>query len=132
LANQQTPPSDPFSAWREWITQSERQLNQYFNEVMGTDQYSRFLGQMTNLQLEMQKSMSEGMARLVTSLNLPTREDLSAMGTRLASIEERLGAIEAKLGISLEPAVSGDSSALSKGPKPPRTKKPPKAEGRAP
>ena len=131
MANQQTPPSDPFSAWRDWITQSERQLNQYFNEVMGTDQYSRFLGQMTNLQLDMQKSVSEAMTRFVVSLNLATRDDLAAIGNRLGAIEERLAAIEAKLGVSSETPSASDAAAVAQGPKPPRTRKPPKAEGEA-
>ena len=45
--------SDPFSSWREWLNESERQWNNFLNGVMGTDQFGQFLGQFTNLFMQM-------------------------------------------------------------------------------
>jgi polyhydroxyalkanoic acid synthase PhaR subunit len=126
VADQRNPTIDPFAAWRDWLDQTERQLNSYFNQMMGTEQYARFLGQFNDWSLNIQKNMSEAMGRYFASLNLPTRDDLAALGQRLASIEQRLVAIER--GGAFGSAASGTvaASAVSR---PPRTKKPLSAGG---
>jgi hypothetical protein len=30
--------------WRNWLTDTEHQWNAFFNDVMGTDSFGRFLG----------------------------------------------------------------------------------------
>ena len=123
LANQPAPASDPFSAWREWVSDSERQLNSFFNKLMGSDRYGQFLGRMTDMQIGMQKSTNEALTRFFTSLNLPTRDDLAALNERLGAIEEHLQAIAATLGTSSE-AGSDAHGAQVATPRPPRTKRP--------
>jgi polyhydroxyalkanoic acid synthase PhaR subunit len=127
VADQKSPAVDPFAAWRDWLDQTERQLNSYFNQIMGTEQYARFLGQFNDLSLNMQKSMNEAIGRYFASLNLPTREDLATLGQRLNAIEQRLAAIE-QSNPSAALAASGTvSTAVT--PRPPRTRKPPPAGG---
>jgi hypothetical protein len=126
VADQKSPAVDPFAAWRDWLDQTERQLNSYFNQVMGTEQYARFLGQFNDLSLNMQKNMGEAMGRYFASLNLPTREDLAALGQRLASIEQRVAAME-RNNPSVGLAGSGPVPAAT--PRPPRTKRPPSPGG---
>jgi polyhydroxyalkanoic acid synthase PhaR subunit len=129
VAEQKSPAVDPFAAWRDWLEQTERQLNSYFNQVMGTEQYARFLGQFSELTLNMQKSMGEGMERYFKSLNLPTREDLAALGQRLNVLEQRVAALERN-----NPAPNlvdgGAAPEVIIPPRPPRTKKPPSNEGK--
>ena len=128
MANQKSPAVDPFAAWRNWLDQTERQLNSFFNQILGTEQYARFLGQFNELSLNMQKNMGEAMGRYFASLNLPTREDLAALGQRLNVIEQRLAAIER----SNPPAALAGSGAVSGAAataRPPRTRKPPSAGG---
>ena len=31
-------------AWRQWATQSERQWNEFFNQMMSTEEFSQSLG----------------------------------------------------------------------------------------
>ena len=121
VADQKSPAVDPFAAWRDWVDQTERQLNSYFNQVMGTEQYARFLGQFNDFSLNMQKSMGEALTRFFGSLNLPTREDLVTMGQRLNALEQRVGALER--GNLSSVAGSGMVSAATV--RPPRTRKPP-------
>ena len=122
MADQKSPAVDPFAAWRDWLDQTERQLNNYFNQVMGTEQYARFLGQFGEFSLNMQKNMGEAIGRYFASLNLPTKEDLAALGERLRALEERVASIE-RSSPALAPA--GSAAALaSSTPRPPRTKKP--------
>jgi len=130
VADQKNPAVDPFAAWRDWLDQTERQLNSYFNQLMGTEQYARFLGEFSDFSLNMQKNMSEAVARYFASLNLPTREDLAALGQRLNALEQRVGAIER----SNPPAgvVSGGTVSAAAAPRPPRTRKPPASGGKEP
>jgi polyhydroxyalkanoic acid synthase PhaR subunit len=122
VAEQRSPVPDPFAAWREWVTQSERQWNAFFNEIMGTEQYSRSMGRLMALSLDQQKRMSETMGRYLGALNLPTRSDVSSLGDRLASIEKRLASIEERM----ERLVGGGPprDLAPSVPRPPRTKKP--------
>src|SRR4030067_2972876 len=36
--------ADVGQLWRSWLTDSERQWNAFFNDVMGTDSFGRFMG----------------------------------------------------------------------------------------
>ena len=126
MADQKTPAADPFTAWRDWLGQAERQLNSFFNNVMGSDQYARSMGQFNDFSMNMQKSMNETMGRYFSSLNLPTREDFAALGQRLASIEARLGTREGKPGDAAEAA----AAAAPTMPRPPRTRQPAPAKGK--
>jgi len=129
LAKESATSSDPFSAWREWVEKSERQLNSFFNEVMGSDRYGRFLRQFSDLQIDTQKNMSDAMTRFFTSLNLPTRDDVLALNERLGAIEERLRVIGEQVGASAPEAAAPVSN--NSGPRPPRTKRPPAHNGGA-
>jgi polyhydroxyalkanoic acid synthase PhaR subunit len=130
VADQKNPAVDPFAAWRDWLDQAERQLNSYFNQVMGTEQYTRFLGQFNDFSLNMQKNMSEALTRYFASLNLPTREDLAVLGQRLNALEQRVGAIER--GNPPADVVSRATVSSAAAPRPPRTRKPPASGGKEP
>jgi hypothetical protein len=126
LAKQEAPATDPFSAWREWVSNSERQLNSFFNQMMGSDRYSEFLGRFTDLQIGMQKNMNDGLTRFFTSLNLPTRDEVIALNERLGAIEERLRMIQAAIGAEDAGASAKNSHTAAR---PPRTKRPPAGSG---
>jgi len=127
VADQKSPAVDPFAAWRDWLDQTERQLNSFFNQVMGTEQYARFLGQFNELSLNVQKNMGEAMSRYFASLNLPTREDLAALGQRLNAIEQRLAAFERSNPSAALAGSGGVSGGATR--RPPRTRKPLSAGG---
>jgi polyhydroxyalkanoic acid synthase PhaR subunit len=115
--------ADPFEAWRDWISTSERQWNEFFNQMMGTDEFGRAMGRTMDAYVEAQRNFSEAFGRYFSSMNLPTRTDILALSNRLTEIEERLTSIEALLrGFSPAPAAQGTASRTKR---PPRTKKPP-------
>jgi polyhydroxyalkanoic acid synthase PhaR subunit len=128
VAEQKNPAFDPFAAWRDWLDQAERQLNSFFNQVMGTEQYARALGQFNDLSLNLQKNMGEAMSRYFASLNLPTREDLAALGQRLNAIEQRLADFERSYPSTALPGSRAVSGVATQ--RPPRTRKPPPAGGK--
>jgi polyhydroxyalkanoic acid synthase PhaR subunit len=118
------PAPDPFQAWRDWLSQSERQWNEFFNQVMGTDQFGESMGRMMDAYLGTQRTMSDTLGRYFSSMNMPTRTDVLTLGDRLTQIEERLTSIE-----SLVKAAAPERPTAAEQPrkKPARTKKPPVA-----
>jgi len=129
MAEHRNTTSNPLSSWREWMTQSENQINSLFNELMATEGYSRVIGLVTKLGVSMQRSMAEGMERYFTALSLPTRSDVIELAQRLSVIESRLLAIENSLRkLTGTSAIDFTSTPLAR---PPRTKKPSASKGGA-
>lgn len=111
---------DPFSWWRDWLVQSERQWNATLNELMASDQFAGTMGRWMELYLGVQKNVNESLGRALSGLNVPSRNDLAELGQRLAAIEERLARIETAL-------ERGGPAAPAARRRPARTRKPPSA-----
>lgn len=119
---------DPLAMWRDWVSNSERQWNGFLNNAMATDEFSQTMGRMMDVYLNVQKNMNEVMGRYLQTINVPTRNDILAIGERLSEIEDRLDRIE----VAVTSAVKTDEpssgrSATPAAARPPRTKKPAKA-----
>lgn len=128
---EQTPPSpDPLAAWREWVSQSERQWNAFLNETMATEAYGQSVGRFMEMYVAMQKTLADAMGRYVTALNLPARTDVLALGDRLGAIETRLAGIEQRLA-RLASAAPREARSEIDTLRPPRTKQPPAPPGPA-
>ena len=122
---EQTPSSfDPFSAWRDWLTQFERQLNAFMNEQMSSDAYNRFSAEINRLFLDSQKNIADAVARSTNPFNLPTREEFSALSQKLVALEERVKTLEGTSGGN-----NAAGSGASETPRPPRTRKPASSRG---
>jgi len=130
MSTNETAAPDFSEAWRQWATQSERQWNEFFNQMMGTEEFSQSLGRNLDVFLHFQKTMNEAMGSFFTAMNVPTRTDVLALGDRMLAIENRLAALEAQLSAALAAAPSNDARAKPARPK--RTKRPPAANGEAP
>lgn len=114
------PPPDPFAAWREWVTQSEHQMNKVFNDMMGTEQFARASGGWIEAMTMFQQTMNEGAQRYFQAVNLPTRTDLTELAERLTAVEERLLRIEGLLAQAM-----GRKGEPNPAPRPARTRRPP-------
>jgi hypothetical protein len=122
-ADRQTP--DFMQLWREWLTQSERQVNALMNEAMGSDAFSRSAGTYLEVNAAMQRIVGDVMQRYLTFMNMPSRADILLLGDSIRALEERLAKIEEFLRVAIEvsePAQNGGAPA-----EPARTRKP--AEG---
>ena len=113
--------SDPLAPWRDLVNQWEKGMNSLANTTMGSEQFSGGVNTAMNLSLRMQQKVGEVMATYLTTLNLPSKADITAVSERLAAIEARLDQIAALA----ETAVRGmapppDPVRVT----PPRTKKP--------
>lgn len=117
---------DPFKQWREFLDQSEQRLNDQMNKVMGTPEYNQASQQYMQAFLGMQKTMHDVTQKYLEAMNLPSRDDIAALGERLTVIEQRLASMEKKL--SGAPGRASSSAATnvagSADSRPRRTKKP--------
>ncbi len=127
MADQRTP--DPFAMFQEWVANSERQWNGFLNNAMATDEFSQTMGRMMDVYLNMQKNLNEVMGRYLQTINVPTRNDILAIGERLSQIEDRLDRIESSVAMAarVQASSNGAAAASATPARPPRTKKPTKA-----
>jgi hypothetical protein len=120
----ESPNSDVADLWRGWLTETERQLNGFFNEVMGTDAFSRVAGNYMDGYAVVQRALNQGMERYLNTFNLPTHSDIMELGERLSTIEERLNTIEQNVRTIADAAgIQSEASVTQLRPR--RTRKPP-------
>ena len=116
----QTSTPNPLDTWRQFITDSERQWNGFFQEVLGTDAMSTSMNAYVEASLTVQRMVADNLQRLYETFNIPTHGDLVDLGTRMKAIEDTLARIES----------SGNTRASRRDRKapprvqPPRTKRP--------
>ena len=96
--NQQTP--DVAQLWRDWLTQSERQVNQFLGETLNQDVSARGVAGFMEMYATLQRLLAEGMQRYLAFVNMPSRNDVTGLGETLRSIEDRLARIEETLQIA--------------------------------
>ena len=112
-------PSDPGAAFRDLVTQWERNFNAFANQIMGTESFSRVMQDAQKVQLGVQQTVSDAMTRQLTAMNMPTRDDVIRVAEKLQEVDRRLARIEALL----EANAPGGTETKRAGR--PRTKRPP-------
>ena len=120
--------ADVMETWRSWLTETERQWNGFFNEVMGTDAFGRVAGSYMDGYAVLQRTLNQGMERYLTTFNLPTHSDITEIGERLHNIEERLANLESNINnLYSERGISPSASVTQL--RPARTRRPRKQNG---
>ena len=118
----QTP--NPLDTWRQFITDSERQWNGFFKEVLGTDGFSSAMNTWVEASLTVQRMVADQLERYYTTFNIPTHSDLVALGERMRAIEDTLARLEARASAGSRTRVSSAQRRPARR-KPARTKRPP-------
>tara|TARA_R110002073_G_scaffold953_2_gene7111 strand:- start:3802 stop:4188 length:387 start_codon:yes stop_codon:yes gene_type:complete len=116
-------PIDPSAQFQEFVSDWERGMDKFFNQMMGTDQFSQSMNEMQKLQLEFQKTFRESMAQNLLRMNMPSRDDLMQVSENVRMLDLRLSRIEEMLTATL-----GNNEPKSKRQSPPRTKRPPRTK----
>jgi hypothetical protein len=98
----ETEQPDVTQLWREWLTQSERQFNAFFNEMMKTESFGRAAGSYVEAFAAFQRLTQDAMERYLAFMNLPSKTDVTGLGDTLRSIEDRLAHIEETLQIAAD------------------------------
>ena len=121
--------NDPGAVWQNMIGEMEKGFNSLANQTMSSPEFSKVMNQVGGVTAGAQKQLGEMMEKYLVSMNLPSRAQMVGMAERLQSIEGQLNEIRAMLtqmGKAAGTPVGGASSQM-----PPRTKRPPSAEGEA-
>ena len=110
--------------WRTWLTETERQWNTFFNDVMSTDSFGRLLGGYTDMYSTFQRMVAQNMERSLSTLNMPSRSDIVELSERLSGVEERLAAIESSINTLAEAVGHPSETAAVTQLRPRRTRRP--------
>lgn len=113
-------PKDPFTAFRQMVNQWEKAANEYGGKFAGSSEFAQGMQGATAMSLQVQQAVHEAMSKVLAATNIPSREDIAALGERIARMEGQLARIEAGLG-----AGGAGSSAATPKARPKRTKQPP-------
>lgn len=120
--------SDPVAIWQNMIGEMEKGFNSFANQAMASPEFSKVVNQVGGVSAGAQKQLGDLMEKYLTSMNLPSRAQMASMGERLQAIEGQLNQVMALLH-----QVHNNSGAMDDGygatPRPPRTKRPPPADG---
>lgn len=124
--NKTHPPAefDAMKVWREWFVKNERDWSEAITGMIKDDSVSGGLGQNFSASLVQQQALTKSMAEFMASLNIPTRDDFTALGERIGHIEDAIARIEALL-------VRTKTGSASDAPKLPRTRKAPRKSKQA-
>ena len=119
---QQTP--DITQLWRDWLTQSERQVNASLAQALNQEGSARTITGYMEVYAAFQRMLAEGMQQYLSFFNVPSRTDVLGLGDTLRGIEERLSRIEETLRIAAE-ALDEYERGQTPRPEPLRTRRPP-------
>lgn len=119
---------NPLDLWRQFITDSERQWNGFFKDVLGTDAASSAMSAWVEASLTVQRMVADNLERMYTTFNIPSHSDLVALGERMKAIEETLARLEEAMQAVAPAAVR---AVVVPRRKPARTKRPTVAAARS-
>ena len=120
--------NDPVALWQNMIGEMEKGFNALAGQAMASPQFSKVVNQVGGATAGAQKQLSELMEKYLLTMNLPSRSQMIGMAERLQSIEGQLGEIKVMLH-QMQGAAASAPGGSPQVPKPPRTKRPPSADG---
>ena len=113
---------DPFDVWRALVALLERTGNRAANSAMTSKSYRQGMNRALLACVVTQEMGHSAARRLLQALDVPTRDDIAALGERLRSIDERLMQVSMILELSHPEAAAAMRRPM---PSPPRTRKAP-------
>ena len=129
-------PPDPAENFRNLVNEWERGFDAMANRFMGTEEFSKSMNQLQDLQLTMQKRFNEAMAEQLSNFNIPSRDDILQLGEAVHALDKRVARVESLLAKQAakkkgkkKKAAAGEAGSTRSGP--PRTKQPPSARKEA-
>ncbi|TNE40125.1 MAG: hypothetical protein EP347_04020 [Alphaproteobacteria bacterium] len=114
---------DPADLWRSWVSKMEREIDSMSQKLMKTDEFARTTHTLNDIRMSLREAVGGVSTKNLELFNMPSKEDVTGLGDRLAGIERRLTMIERML-TTLAEQKSGEGKTARSGP--PRTKMPPK------
>jgi poly(hydroxyalkanoate) synthase III subunit E len=120
--------NDPAAIWQTMIGEMEKGFNAFANQAMTSPEFSRLMNQVGGVSAGLNKQLADLMEKYLTSMNLPSRAQMTSLGERLQTLESQVSEIMSMLR-QLHPEAASPRDGHTPAPKPPRTKRPPSAGG---
>jgi hypothetical protein len=120
--------NDPVAIWQNMIGEMEKGFNSFANQAMASPEFSKVVNQVGGVSAGAQKQLGDLMEKYLLTMNLPSRAQMVSMAERLQSIEGQLNEIKALLHQAHGNADAADGG-FAAAPRPPRTRRPPSADG---
>jgi SMC interacting uncharacterized protein involved in chromosome segregation len=120
--------NDPVAIWQNMIGEMEKGFNSFANQAMASPEFSKAVNQVGGVTAGAQKQLGDLMEKYLVSMNLPSRAQMVGMAERLQSIEGQLNEIKALLYQAHHNSGAAEDG-VGGTPKPPRTRRPPSADG---
>jgi hypothetical protein len=127
MSEKKSPSLDPMRAWRDWFIGAEKEWSEGLTRLMKDETVARSLGHDFNASLHRQKMFAEVVGQTLATMNLPSRDEILALGERMGRIEDGLAAVQA----SLTQLHRSSAAPAAQPARPPRTRKPAAAKPRA-
>src|SRR6185436_15915650 len=124
MTTDSTTEQNPLDLWRQFITDSERQWNSFFKDVLGTDSFSTSMNAWVEASLTVQRMVADQLERFYSAFNIPTHSDLVDLGERMKNIVDTLAALQGELARAKRSRGKRTTTSTAR-PKPARTKRPP-------
>jgi hypothetical protein len=122
---------DAAETFRNLVTEWERGFDAMANKFMGTEEFSRSMNQLQDLQLSMQKRFNEAMAEQLSHFNIPSRDDILRLGEAVHALDKRVARVESMLVKKAKKAKKKNKQDSPAPAGPPRTRQPPSARREA-
>ena len=117
-----TMSTDPSAFFRTMLGEWEKMANSMGGDALKSDEWARAMHGAQGAGLGAQAAFKQVMERALAAANMPSRTEFEQLSARIGGIEAALFRIEALLKDGAPPP-SPDA------PRPPRTRKPPEAQG---
>jgi hypothetical protein len=85
-----TEKNDPFAAWRQMLSAWETNVSDLANRPKASEEFSEALNKAAGATHGAREAFETGMRSYLAAMNLPTRQEIEAIGERLGAIETQL------------------------------------------
>lgn len=117
-------PKDPAAMFQSLLTDWERTFNSTANSAMGTEHFGKLLKGAAGVGLKAREVATDASRKYLATMNLPSRDELAAIGERVALIERQIGLLHAKLDLIAARLGAPLAEAPAPVARPPRTRRP--------
>ncbi|BEV00979.1 hypothetical protein [Novosphingobium olei] len=118
-------PFDPVAAWADMVQKWEQEINGWSAKMTDNEQFGALVGNVSRIQLVVQRMVAEQMESMLTTLAMPTKAQVEELAERMAGIEDSID----RLRLAIEARVLAQGNApVDAAPapvEPKRTRKPP-------
>jgi polyhydroxyalkanoic acid synthase PhaR subunit len=82
--------ADPFAMWRSVYQMSEETWSQFFEQMVGTQSFSKAMGQALENYLKAQETARRNVEASMSAMNVPTKSDLTHIAGQIVALDAKV------------------------------------------